>query len=83
MGTDILILTDWGALVVFVRLYGMMLANGYTEERLGRCLGICRNSMINKLRGHTDWKLSEMEKLQRLLRPYMTLDQLFERSYTL
>lgn len=44
-------------------LQNMIHSKGSSLTELADCLGICYNSLLNKLDGRTDWKLSEIKAI--------------------
>jgi len=48
---------------LFPGLVGEMAKNGDTQETLGKVIGLCRASILNKLSGRNEWTYSEIEAI--------------------
>lgn len=68
---------------MFPNLEYLLRMNQVTRQDLGWALHLCRNSIINKCHGHTQWKADEMRQVQQLLAPDLSLDVIFGRKFTL
>ena len=68
---------------MYPNLTWLMCLNGISVRMLAGMLGICRNSVTNKLFHRTQWKEREMLAIQKIIRPRLDLDTLFSPYFTL
>ena len=68
---------------MYPNLLYMLAINGISQKRLAKLLCLSRNSVTNKLRNYTKWKISEMRDIQDILKPRLDLDTLFSREFTI
>lgn len=66
----------------YPNLEWMLQTQGIKRKWLALALGICRNSISNKLHGHTKFKESEMKRIQEIVAPGKTLDYIFSPVLT-
>ena len=65
---------------MFREIKGEMARHGMTANDLAAALGISTASFSLKMTGKRDWKLSEAFKIQALLAPDKTINELFRRE---
>lgn len=66
---------------LYSKLRGLMREYGDTQDDVARALLLSRISVSNRLRGASDWKLSEMYALlDRYHVPYSKLNEVFPKG---
>lgn len=65
---------------MFREIRAAMVLKGMTGGELAKEIGISKAALSLKMTGKRDWKLDEMFKIQEILAPDKTLDQLFKNE---
>ena len=65
---------------MFREIRAAMVLKGITAGELAEKIGISKAAFSQKMNGKRDWKIDECFKVQEILAPEKTLDQLFRNA---